>query len=371
MVYTSGVQISNNRSVQSLSFKKKEDKKGACENKDELLYAEKKKHPVTIGLKIQADKLKNAFTIYPKKGLAGSKNSNFYEFLTMGMVPYLIGSAGMISVFNSASKFFDEKSAASASKLGNKMGIGVLFYGIAKTLSKKLIETPVNMKYGIDVNLPYKKTINELPEERNKDNLIAYEYHKAYESVDFPRWDLFYNNPDFGENRNDYYLKVGKKLGFESDDLEHADQKVKPIIREKVVKTRLFSTLSSYLWAATGVGIAMQKPWENFVMNPVKRFSNFKKTLMNSKAAKQAGNIVAKKDNFIIDFAKTFAKSAKEFVNGKNKSVNVAGRILLGSAIFMTLLGNFSTLFDFNKYRGKKTLASTSIIDENKDKVVC
>lgn len=371
MVYTIGVQSRHINGMPSLSFKKKEDEKGACENKDRLLYTEKKSHPVTLGLKIQADKLKNAFTTYPKKGLKGSKNSNFYEFLTMGIVPYLIGSGGMIAVFNAASRFFDEKSAASASKIGNKMGIGVLFYGIAKTLSKKFIEVPLNLKYGIDVNLPYKKTINELPEERNKDNLIAYEYHKAYESVDFPRWDLFYNNPDFGSERNDYYVKVGKKLGFDNDDLEHADQKVKPIIKEKVVKTRLFSTLSSYLWAATGVGIAAQKPWEGFVMNPVKRFSNFKKAFLNSKAAKEAGNYVAKNDNFIKDFAKTFAKSAKEFVNGQKKSVNIAGRILLGSAIFMTLLGNFSTLFDFNKYRGNKVQASTSIIDENKDKVVC
>ncbi len=370
MVYIAGVQSRINNSA-PLSFKKKEDKKGACENKDELLYKARKNHPVTLGLKIQANKLKNAFTTYPIKGLEGSKNSNFYEFLTMGMVPYLIGSGAMIAVFNAASAFFDTQSAVNASKIGKKMGLGVLFYGVAKTLSKKLIETPVNLKYGIDVNLPYKKVINELPEKRNKDDLVSYEYHKAYESVDFPRWDLFYNNKDFGENRNDYYLKVGKKMGFNNEDLEHADQKVKPVIKEKVIKTRLFSTLSSYLWAATGVGIASQKPWENFVINPSKRFFNFKNSLINAKKAKEAGNIIAKNDNFVKDFAKTFAKSTKEFVKGHNKSTGIAGKILLSSAICMTLLGNFSTLFDFNKYKGNKIQASASIIDENKNKVVC
>ena len=30
------------------------------------------------------DKFIKAFTVYPAKGLNGSKNSNFYEFLTMG-----------------------------------------------------------------------------------------------------------------------------------------------------------------------------------------------------------------------------------------------------------------------------------------------
>ena len=57
---------------------------------------------LATGLKIQANKLKNAFTEYPKKGLKGSKNANFYQFLTMGTVPYLVGSATLIGVFNFA-----------------------------------------------------------------------------------------------------------------------------------------------------------------------------------------------------------------------------------------------------------------------------
>ena len=144
------------------------------------MYTEAKRHPITTGLKIQSDKLKNAFTKYPKKGFKGSKNANFYEFLTMGMVPYLTGSAMMIGVFNFASKFFNTEAATNSAKLGKRMGLGVVLYGLGKTLSKKLIEKPVKMKYGIDVNLPYKKVINELPEEDNKDNLVAHEYHKAY-----------------------------------------------------------------------------------------------------------------------------------------------------------------------------------------------
>ena len=289
----------------------------------------------------------------------------------MGMVPYLTGSAMLISVFNLASKFFATSDAVKSSKLGKKMGLGVVLYGIGKTLSKKLIETPVNIKYGIDVNLPYKKVINELPEGSNKDNLVTHEYHKAYESVDFPRWDLFYNNKNFGDKRNSYFMQVGKKLGIDDGDLEHADQKVKPIIKEKVIKTRLFSTLSSYLWAATGVGIAMQKPWENMNFNPVKRFSAYQNHKINLELAKKAGNVNPKYSYFIQDFGKNFVKSTKEFVNGKNPKANIAGRILLGAAIGMTLLGNFSTLFDFNKYRGNKTHASTSLIDDSKEKVVC
>ena len=372
MVYTIGVRNLNNKVMSTPAFKAEaDDKKGVCENHDTLMYQEFKMHPVTTSLKIQKDKLSKAFTTYPKKGLKGSKNANFYEFLTMGTVPYLVGSATMISVFNLASRFFDVESAKNASKLGKKMGLGVLFYGIAKTLSKKFIETPVKAKYGIDVNLPYKKVINELPEEDNQNNLVSYEYHKAFESVDFPRWDLFYNNKDFGERRNAYFLKVGKKLGINDSDLEHADQKVKPAIKEKVIKTRLFSTLSSYLWAATGVGVAMQKPWENFSVNIAERLKHFKDYRQIAQNAKLSGVHAGKYTCLAQDFGKKFIASCKEFVNGENAKTNIAGRILLGAAVGMTLLGNFSTLFNFNKYRGQKPNASSSLIDESKEKVVC
>ncbi len=372
MVYSIGVHNINNNRMNAVSFKAEaDDKKGMCENHDTLMYQETKKHPITTGLKIQSDKLKKAFTTYPKKGLKGSKNANFYEFLTMGTVPYLVGSAGMIAVFNLASRFFNTADAKNASKLGKKMGLGVLFYGVAKTLSKKFIEIPVKAKYGIDVNLPYRKVINELPEEDNQNNLVSYEYHKAFESVDFPRWDLFYNNKNFGEGRNAYFVKVGKKLGIKNDDLEHADQKVKPAIKEKVVKTRLFSNLSSYLWAATGVGIAMQTPWENFNVNLAKRFNAWKNCRQIAQNAKLTG-IPFKKHTYLVqDFGKKFVESFKEFVNGKNAKTNIAGRVLLGAAIGMTLIGNFSTLFNFNKYKGTKPSASSSLIDESKEKVVC
>ena len=372
MVNIVGVQIRNTRGSNSLSFGKQEEtKRSECENKDVLMYDEKRKHPITTNLKIQADKFVKAFTEYPQKGLKGSKNSNFYEFLTMGMVPYLTGSAMMIAVFNLASKFFDTPAAVNASKLGKKMGLGVLFYGIGKTLSKKMIETPVNLKYGIDVNLPYKKAIHELPDGDNTDNLLTHEYHKAYESVDFPRWDLFYNNKSFGPDRNSYYKNVGKKMGIKDEDLDHADQKVKPLIKEKVIKTKLFSTLSSYFWAAIGVGVAMQKPWENFVVNPAKRIANYQNYKKIAEVAKQEGKNIAKYYNFAKDFGKRFINSCKEFVNNKNKSVKIAGRSLLGLAVGMTLLGNLSTLLDFNKSRGADSQASSSLIDESKEKVVC
>lgn len=338
MVNKVGVQSYNVYGARkAVSFGNEEKKKASeCENHDMLLVGEDAKSSIAI----TAEKLKNAFTTYPAKGLAGSKNANFYEFLTMGMVPYLTGSAAMIGVFNFASKFFNNAAMKSASKLGKKMGIGVLFYGLGKTFSKKLIETPLALKYNIK-NVPYKKLVHELPEKRNKDNLVTYEYHKAFESVDFPRWDLFYNNKHYGPERNSYYDSVAKKMGFE--DGEYSDQKTKPIIREKLIQSRVFSTLSSYFWAATGVAVAMQKPWDNVKLNKT----------------------------FVKDAIEAFGKSCKELVTVGTPATKIAGRALLGTAVGLTLLGNFVTLSNFNKDKGSKTEASTSLIDEGKEKVVC
>ena len=345
MVYKIGVQNGNigGKAVRPSFGAEKEDKRSKCENHDKVMVEERAKHPITTGLKIQADKFVKACTTYPKKGLSGSKNANFYEFLTMGMVPYVVGSGMMIAVFNAASKHFDNKAMVSASKLGKKMGIGVLAYAAAKTLSKKLIELPVKWKHGIDVNMPYKKVVYELPEEGNKDNLVTHEYHKVFESVDFPRWDLLYGNENFGPERNAYFENVAKKMGMDDGDLEHADQKVKPKIKEKLVQTKVFSTLASYLWAGTAVGVAMQKPWESL------KFGK----------------------GFVKDFGSKFVESCKQFVKNESKGATIAGRALLGAAVGVTLLGNFMTLFDFNKDKGSKTQASTSLIDNSKEKVVC
>ena len=351
MVYQLGLQGKINKNIpNTIAFGKKEAQQKY--DKDTLLDKELKKHPITLPMKIQTNKLANAFTKYPKKGLKGSKNANFYEFLTMGTVPYLAGSAMMMAVFNLASKFYKNEAMSSALKLGQKMALGVVFYGIGKTLSKKFIEKPLKWRYGIDVNVPYIKKIDELPEEDNKNNLVTYEYHKAYESVDFPYWNLFYN--DKGENRNKYFADVAKKMGL--SDAEHADQKVKHKIREKIVQTKTFSTLSSYLWAAVGVSIAMQKPFEDISFIPRKLKLDYG---------------VTNPLKFVKLFGEKFWESCKSFVNNSDKKCKIAGRVLLGSAILVTLLGNFKTLFDFNKDRGTKSQAATSLIDKNKEKVVC
>lgn len=277
--------------------------------------------------RIGFDKFTNALTLYPAKGLKGSKNANFYEFLTMGTVPYLIGSAGLMAVFNFANKFFSPFDKVQASKIGQKMALGVLFYGVAKSLSKQLISRPVNMLTGVDTDQPYAKVIYELPDNINDTDITSIEYHKVFESVEFPRWDLLYGDEAKGQKRNFRYDKIAKKLNM-GENLNDSDQETKPRIKEIIVKSNVAKSISSYMWAATGVALAFQKPWEDYFNAMTFKFWKPQEFLKSLKV-----------------FGASFVKSAKDLYKGEGTGIaKHAGKILLGAAVLSSVLGVINTV---------------------------
>lgn len=298
------------------------------------------------------DKFTNAITMYPARGLKGSKNSNFYEFLTMGMVPYLTGSVMLMSVFNSANKFFEHRDKLNASKLGNKMALGVLFYGLAKTFSKSFVTAPVRWFTGVDTEAPYAKLCYKLPESKNDTDIPSLEYHKVYESLEFPYWDLNYGHESKGQVRNAYYDKVARKLGL-GTHLRDSDQEAKPRIKEIAVKTNLAKTFSSYLWAAVGVGFALQKPWEDYFKVATLKFWKPKQFFKS-----------------LDTLCTSFGNSINTFVKGPENAKGLAkysGAGLLGLAAASTLIGIVNALTSSNK---PSKLDSADIIEKNRKYVV-
>lgn len=215
--------------------------------------------------KASLHKVSQALTVYPVKGLKGDQNFNFYEFLAMGVIPFTVGSAAMIGVFNGASKHFSPASREAAGKIGKKLGVGVVLYCLAKALANKVVNTAVKAHTGVDLDQPYVKVINELPEGPDKEGKVRIEYHKAFESADFWRTDLFHAEGTKHGNRNEWYDNIARKNGF--GDLQASDQEMKPRIRSLIVKTKTAQYLLSYLFAATAVGLAAQSPWEELFVN--------------------------------------------------------------------------------------------------------
>ncbi len=294
-------------------------------------------------MRIGFDKFTNAMTLYPTKGLKGSKNANFYEFLTMGMVPYLIGSGMLMAVFNAVNKKFEHSAQKTAVPLGKKMALGVLFYGIMKEVSKSFVTRPVNWITGVDTELPYAKVIYELPDNVNDTDITSIEYHKVFESVEFPRWDLLYCDETKGEKRNKYYDRVARKLGM-GKNLKDSDQEVKPRIKEIVVKTNLAKNVSSYLWAAVGVGLAFQEPWDK---------------LFNVKGFKKSTS----------QFFESLGDSVISFFKGDGKQFfgKHSGKLLFGAAALSSMLGVVNVVA--SSHRPSK-LDSADIIEKDRKYVV-
>lgn len=330
----------------SLNFSAKEQNE---ENKLPYTHDTVLKNTFSNRLRIGVDKLTNAMTVYPAKGLSGSKNANFYEFLTMGMVPYLVGSGMLMAIFNYNKPFspFDKKAA---STLGRRLALGVVFYAAAKSLSKLLITQPVKWMTGVDTEQPYAKVQYELPESVNDTDITSIEYHKVPESTEFVRWDLMYGPDDNAKTRNEPYDKIAKKLGLGSN-LNDSDQEAKPRIREIVIKSATAKNIVSYLWAAIGVGVAMQECWDKFFNVATLKFWQGKKF------AKSA-----------TTFVKTLGESVKEFYKGDKNCMNkYAGKALLGAAVLGTAVGVANVMTSSNK---PSKLDSADIIEKSRKYVV-
>lgn len=364
------VQNYNNYSSFTAKRNGKEPETGFPEEKEEYLpvtsngkkisKSDLKKHQAVLvdntlhnRMHIAWDKLNNALTMYPARGLEGSKNSNFYEFLTMGTIPYLTGSAMLMAVFNTVNKLFEHNEAKSAAKLGNKMALGVLFYGMAKSISKSFVTTPVKWFTGVDTEQPYVKLCYKLPERKDDSDTASVEFHKVYESLEFPYWDLNYGDVSKGEKRNGYYDKISKKLGL-GTNLNDSDQDAKPRIKEIAVKSNLAKTFSSYLWAAVGVGLAMQKPWEDYFNVATLKFWQPKKFL------KSLGTFC----DCAVDSAKSFVKGAE---NAKGFWKKYSGLALLSTAALSTVVGVVNVLTSSDK---PSKLDSGDIIEKDRKYVV-
>ena len=292
--------------------------------------------------RIAIDKFENNVSVYPIKGITGNKNSNFYEFLSMGSIPYVVGSLVMMALPNLANKYFKPEAAKSARKIGHKMALGVLFFGIAKNLAPYLISKPLKYKTGIDIDQPYKKIVYEFPT-KGVETPKKIEYHKVFESTEFTRWDLLYNK---GKSRNSYYDEIARKTGL-GENLPASDQAAKPEIRKRITKARASSTIISYLWAGLGVAYAMQKPWENLFANK----TNEKGFLKKAKY-------------YASEIGKTAVESAKHLYkapDAKTKVQKHAGKAFLFTAVAATLIGNYFTLKNSKQHKANNRIMSQEI----------
>lgn len=314
------VQAGQNQSVKipQNAYYVQKDSHGKASSSDQII----KKTPL-MGAKIVADKLvKDVFT-YAPKGLEGSRNSNFYEFLSLGLVPNIVGSAMLISLFNAANSSFASPARHFAGLNGRKMGAGVIMYAIGKWLGSKLINKGVGLKTGVDLEMPYKKVVTELAETPGDKDLTAIEYHRVFESADFPRWDLINKQGEAQGNRYAWYDKIAKRMGFK-EPLNSPDQVVQPKVKETIIKAGAAKSISSFIYAALGVALAAQVPFEQKISVP-------------------KGDIITKTKVLGRHMASTLKNSFVDLYTGRNwqftHGSKIVGRTLIFGALASTILG--------------------------------
>ena len=342
---------------------------GAKPEKKESGEAESRILPNTLKTRVEQkfQKTSNAILQYPIKGLRGDVNSDFYEFLSMGIVPYVVGSGMFMGLFNML-KDLNPKSQKIASINGNKMALGVVLYGLMKTLSNDLVTRPVYWGTGVDIELPIEHVYYPLPKEAGEAaNIIPQiQQRKVYDSREFFRKDLI--QKDYGI---EYYDKIAKKIGL-GENLNDSVTETTPIIQSIVSTTKTAKSLSSYAWAGVGIGLAMQNSWSNFFDAIANRKRHIAKP--NEGLATKIGSRMKNAGENFVDISKTFGKSFTEACKtlwtgeaGKSGFMKHAGK---GWLMFTTALTVGSVANVIHKARHMGKLANKDIMDKSKESTV-
>ena len=284
-------------------------------------------------IKQKNQKISSAIIDYPVKGLRGDVNSNFYEFLSMGIIPYLAGSAAFMFVFNAANKYLNLFEKEKASTYGKKMALGVVLYGLFKNISKNLVTKPVKHATGVNIDMPYENIVYALPTEAGENAQIEIQHQQrtVYDSKEFFRKDLL---------NKEYFDGVAKKLGLGSD-LNDSVSEVTPIIQNIVATTNTAKSISSYLWAAVGVGMAVQDSWKDFFtqISNRNRFHGTKDTGFGKRCLEKSKNFCRNTWNIILSFCKSLVNSFVQMWNGaegKKGFGKHAGKSLISIAVLTT-----------------------------------
>ena len=326
------------------------------EKKEKYYKNESHIHEQTLltGLKADAHQLYNdVFTYFPK-GFQGSKNSDFYEYLSLGMVPYAIGSVMMYSLYKAANGFFKIADKTAADSAANIAGAGVILYGLGKLASRKLSRTLINASTGVNLDLLYLNKVNEVPEPGQEKGLVRTQYPRVYDSVQFYRSDLLTKDAELNHG-NAYYHddKITQKAGFKNK-LHAPNQTASDKIRKVKARTTALENIGKYIVAGTGVAYGFQKAFGDI------NFKNPSTFVRSTAKALKDGAVQLWKGAEKFDSTKTLGK----VLNFGSKHLGKAMIIASGAATLLTwLIPTIGFKHNSNTIKTK--------VDTNKEYEVC
>lgn len=296
-------------------------------------------NPITR-FKVDLEKTANIPLVHFPRGLGGAPDYTFFEFLQTANFPYYVGGPVLAALFYAGVKFDNFQSAKAAKKVAKHMALGVGLYYLGAMAAKSVINTTVKLSRGIDLSQPYRKVI---PTSTNHTGAFQkdVEYHKVFESIDFTRWDLLYENGKDTQGINKKYNKLAKKYGLRDENPNDADTTLKPLIRKTIAMGRAWQYALTALFVSMGIGMANQKAWD--VESTVGFKQHFKKGIFGKNIKFKTRLLNTK--NLAMQYAlKPLGKSFMQFWKGQNKLTSVVGKTTILTAAAATVLANILIL---------------------------
>lgn len=226
-------------------------------------------------VQVAAHKLSNDVLTYFPKAFQGSKNSDFYEFLSLGLFPYITGGLTMIAAYCFGKKSFNNQDAHQAGMIAKNVAAGAGLYALGKYLSPKLSRTMIHASTTVNLDEYCLKKVNELPEKGQEKGEVRPQYPKWLDSVDFAWFQL---KKKQGEMKHDnmyhYADKAVEKMGFK-EKLNDSTQIADPAIRKLKTRATAMENITKYVVAATGVLIGWQQAFKDVSFEMPKSLKSF------------------------------------------------------------------------------------------------
>jgi hypothetical protein len=289
---------------------------------------------------------------YIYNGLKGDPDSNFFEYLQLGKVPYYVGGLTLIGMFAAGISRIDGKARSEAIKKTKRIALGVAFYYLGSSLAQLVINAPVKWFRGIDLNHPYRDVVDlregsplNLPQNKKK------EIHKVYESIDFTRWDLLFNHSaKTPEEVDKTFDKIAGKYGVKGH-VHHSHSTLKDKIRETIIMSRAWKYALTVPFVVLGIGLSSQKAWENYgkgLRQDIKGILAQRTVSKEIRAAARAngGRIPGKAVQIFDALVTKLATPVKNaFVQlwtgeGKTKIAGILGKTVILTAVLGTIFAN-------------------------------
>jgi len=277
---------------------------------------------------------------YAYRGLKGDPDANFYEYLSLGKIPYFIGGPLLAAVFAFGATRANPQARASSVKRAKQIAVGVAFYYTGAELAKKVIDIPVKLFRGVDLNHPYENVVDCRAVSKTGDSPKKIEYHKVPESVDFTRWDLMTGDEskNNGKAVNEQFDKLAKKFGIDKN-VQDSDATLKGSIKKLIISSTAFKYMLTAPFVVLGVALAGQEAWGNIGNGLKQNIKNmFAKSNLNIKErASIAGKII--KGNLLTPMKESF-----KTLWGAKGAPNKIGRAIILTSAIAPILANLRIL---------------------------